>query len=61
MPLGRDANPIPRKCFMRLYLGIDLQSSNSYFGIIDETGKRVFRRTLPNDPEVILSTLKPYS
>jgi transposase len=45
---------------MRLYLGIDLHSSNSYLGIIDETGKRVFKRKLPNDPEMILATLSPY-
>ena len=45
---------------MRLYLGIDLHSSNSYLGIIDETGKRVFKRKLPNDPGVILAALAPY-
>ena len=45
---------------MRLYLGIDLHSSNSYLGIIDETGKRVFKRKLPNDPEMLLAALAPY-
>ncbi len=45
---------------MKLYLDIDLHSSNSYLGIIDETGKRVFKRKLPNDPETILATLAPY-
>ena len=45
---------------MRLYLGIDLHSSNNYLGIIDETGKRVFKRKLPNDPEMILAALAPY-
>ena len=45
---------------MKLYLGIDLHSSNSYLGIIDETGKRVFKRKLPNDPEMILAALAPY-
>jgi transposase len=45
---------------MQLYLGIDLHSSNSYLGIIDETGKRVFKRKLPNDPEMILAALAPY-
>ncbi len=34
---------------MRLYTGIDLQSSNSYLAIIDETGKRLFKTRLPND------------
>ena len=45
---------------MRLYTGIDLHSSNSYLAIIDETGKRVFKRKMPNDPEQILSALAPY-
>jgi hypothetical protein len=46
---------------MKLYTGIDLHSSNSYLGIIDETGKRVFKRKLPNDPAAILETLAPYN
>jgi transposase len=29
-------------------------------GIIDETGKRVFKRKLPNDPEMIFASLAPY-
>ena len=45
---------------MRLYSAFDLHSSNSYLGIIDETGKRVFKRKLPNDPGVILAALAPY-
>ena len=45
---------------MKLYLGIDLHSSTSYLGIIDETGKRVYKRKLPNDPEMILAALAPY-
>jgi len=45
---------------MKLYTGIDLHSSNSYVGIIDETGKRVFKKKLPNDTEIILDTLAPY-
>ena len=45
---------------MRLYTGIDLHSSNSYLAIIDETGKRVFKKKYPNDPEQILSALAPY-
>jgi transposase len=43
---------------MRLYTGIDLHSSNSYLAIIDETGKRVFKKKLPNDPEQILSAYR---
>ena len=45
---------------MKVYTGIDLHSSNSYLGIIDETGKRAFRRKLSNDPEMILAALAPY-
>src|SRR5574341_650190 len=45
---------------MRLYTGIDLHSSNSFLAIIDETGKRVFKKKLPNDPVQILSALAPY-
>jgi transposase len=45
---------------MRLYSAFDLHSSNGYLGIIDETGKRVFKRKLPNDPEMILAALSPY-
>lgn len=45
---------------MGLYTGFDLHSSNTYLGISDESGKRVFKKKLPNDPEIILNTLKPY-
>jgi len=45
---------------MKLYTGLDLHSSSSYLGIIDESGKRVFKKKLPNDPGVILDTLAPY-
>jgi len=45
---------------MRLYTAFDLHSNNSYLGIIDENGKRAFKRRLPNDPEVIIETLKPF-
>jgi len=42
---------------MRLYAGSDLHSN---LGIIDEDGKRVFKKKLSNDREVILSALAPY-
>jgi hypothetical protein len=45
---------------MRLYTGFDLHSSNSYVAIIDDTGKRAFKKKLPNDPEQILSALALY-
>jgi transposase len=45
---------------MELYAGIDLHSSNSYLAIVDETGKRIFHRKLPNDATTIIETLSLY-
>ncbi len=45
---------------MELYAGIDLHSSNSYLAIIDESGKRIFHRKLPNDAATIIETLSLY-
>ena len=44
-----------------LYAAFDLHSSNSYLAIIDEEGKRVFSRKLPNDPDRILAALGPHT
>jgi len=44
---------------MRLYSDFDLHLSNRYLGIIDKTGKRVFKKKLPNNPAVILDSLVP--
>jgi transposase len=40
---------------MKVYGGIDLHSDNSVLGLIDKEGKVVYRKRLPNDPEVILA------
>ena len=45
---------------MKLYAGNDLHSNNNFWGIIDESGKRIFYKKLPNSPEKILSTLEPF-
>jgi transposase len=45
---------------MQLYTGFDLHSSNNYLAIVDEKGKRVYKRRLRNDPESILTALMPY-
>lgn len=45
---------------MQLYAGIDLHSSNNYLGIIDETGKHIFGKRLPNCIEAIRLALKPF-
>lgn len=45
---------------MKLYTGFDLHSSNNYLAIVDEDGRRVYKRKLRNDPESILTTLMPH-
>ncbi len=45
---------------MGLYTGFDLHSSTSYVGIIDEEGKRFFKKKLRNDPNLILETIGPF-
>ncbi len=45
---------------MELYVGIDLHSSNSYLAIIDETGKRIFHKKLPNDVATISQAISLY-
>ena len=45
---------------MKLYAGIDLHSTNSYIGIIDENSRRVMGRRFPNDKGAILDALVPY-
>ncbi len=45
---------------MGLYAGFDLHSNNSYVGIIDETGKRIFKKKILNEPATIKETLRPY-
>ncbi|TYO94771.1 transposase [Geothermobacter ehrlichii] len=45
---------------MQLYSGFDLHSNNCHLGIIDESGKRIFKKKLDNEPERILQTLQPY-
>lgn len=43
---------------MKLYTGIDLHSNNSFISIIDETGKIVRKKRVPNDLPLILSVIK---
>jgi len=45
---------------MRLYTGFDLHSTNSYVGIIDEDGKKIWKKKLRNDPNLILAALKKF-
>lgn len=45
---------------MELYCGVDLHGDNGMYGIMDETGKRVFKKRLPNDLDDILLALEPF-
>lgn len=45
---------------MRLYAGFDLHSNNSYLGIIDEEGSRVFKKKLTNESGRIIEALEPH-
>ncbi len=45
---------------MKAYAGIDLHSSNNFVGILDEQDRRLFSKRLPNDLEVVLSSLEPF-
>jgi transposase len=42
------------------YVGIDLHSTNSYIGIVDQDGTRIFNKRAPNDLSTIITTLKPF-
>jgi transposase len=45
---------------MGLYTGFDLHSSNTFVGIIDENGERLWKKKLRNDPSLISETLRPF-
>ena len=45
---------------MSLYVGIDLHSKSNHLAIIDEERKRIMKKKLANDPELILKVLSPY-
>jgi len=45
---------------MKAYAGIDLHSSNSYIGVIDEQDKRLYAKRLPNSLSQILVALEPF-
>ena len=46
---------------IKLYVGMDLHSNNTYIGISDANGKRVFKGRFPNNIIVILKVLAPYA
>ena len=45
---------------MQTYVGMDLHSNNTYIGIIDSDGKRIFDRRLANDSKAILAVLRHF-
>lgn len=45
---------------MKIYVGIDLHSNNSFVALIDEESKVVYKKRLPNDLASLLEALKPY-
>lgn len=45
---------------MKIYVGIDLHSNNSFVALIDEENKAVYKKRLPNELTILLEALKPY-
>jgi transposase len=45
---------------MGMYCAVDLHGNNGFYGIVDEGGKRVFSKRLPNCLDTVLKTLEPY-
>jgi len=45
---------------MELYSGLDLHSTNTYIGILDIDFKRIFKKRIPNNLDLILETLQPF-
>ena len=46
---------------MQLYAGLDLHSTNTYIGILDQEFNRIFKKRVSNNLELILQTLKPFT
>jgi transposase len=45
---------------MELYSGLDLHSTNTYIGILGPDFKRVFKKRVSNNLDLILETLQPF-
>jgi len=43
-----------------LYAGFDLHSNNRQVGIVNEEGKKIPRKKLPNEPDAILCEREPH-
>lgn len=44
---------------MGLHCGVDLHGDNGYYAIVDDTGRRVFKKRLPNSLAEVLAALEP--
>jgi len=45
---------------MELYCGLDLHSTNTYIGVLNTDFKRVFKKRVCNNLDLILETLQPF-
>jgi len=45
---------------MKYYVGLDLHSTNTYLGIINEEGNRIYKVRLQNFAQLILGELEPF-
>ena len=45
---------------MELYSGLDLHSRNTYIGILDTDFKRIFKKRVSNNLDLIVETLEPF-
>lgn len=45
---------------MLLYAALDLHSNNNFLAVINNEGKRIDHKKLPNDPKLILEALRPH-
>ena len=45
---------------MRYYAGLDLHSNNTYLGILDAKGTKVYKTKVQNHLQMILNVLQPY-
>lgn len=45
---------------MKAYCAVDLHGDNGYYAVVDESGKRLLSKRLPNSLSMVLQVLEPY-
>jgi len=45
---------------MKHFIGLDLHSNNTILGMIDEKGRKAYKKKLPNDLKIISDAIKPF-